>query len=100
MATVSEQSQQSIESLSKYRACTDTVDAFSHSIYTVWYYCICTISKCTSNMPAARSRDGASPIVRGMEREREIPEIFLQKMILINAVVLFMHQSVDLSIAL
>lgn len=33
-------------------------------------------------------------------REREIPEIFLQKMILINAVVLFMHQSVDLSIAL
>lgn len=50
--------------------------------------------------PAARSRDGASPIVRGMEREREIPEIFLQKMILINAVVLFMHQSVDLSIAL
>lgn len=98
MATVSEQSQQSIESLSKYRACTDTVDAFSHSIYTVWYYCICTISKCTSNVPAARSRDGASPIVRGMERE--IPEIFLQKMILINAVVLFMHQSVDLSIAL
>lgn len=53
-----------------------------------------------SNVPAARSRDGASPIVRGMEREREIPEIFLQKMILINAVVLFMHQSVDLSIAL
>lgn len=98
MATVSEESQQSIESLSKYRACTDTVDAFSHSIYTVWYYCICTISKCTSNVPAARSRDGASPIVRGMERE--IPEIFLQKMILINAVVLFMHQSVDLSIAL
>lgn len=98
MATVSEESQQSIESLSKYRDCTDTVDAFSHSIYTVWYYCICTISKCTSNVPAARSRDGASPIVRGMERE--IPEIFLQKMILINAVVLFMHQSVDLSIAL
>lgn len=58
------------------------------------------VSKCTSNVPAARSRDGASPIVRGMEREREIPEIFLQKMILINAVVLFMHQSVDLSIAL
>lgn len=98
MATVSEESQQSIESLSKYRACTDTVDAFSNSIYTVWYYCICTISKCTSNVPAARSRDGASPIVRGMERE--ISEIFLQKMILINAVVLFMHHSVDLSIAL
>lgn len=98
MATVSEQSQQSIESLSKYTDCTDTVDAFSHSIYTVWYYCICTISKCTSNVPAARSRDGASPIVRGMERERF--QRFLQKMILINAVVLFMHQSVDLSIAL
>lgn len=74
MATVSEQSQQSIESLSKYRDCTDTVDAFSHSIYTVWY-CICTISKCTSNVPAARSRDGASPIVRGMERERDSRDI-------------------------
>lgn len=56
------------------------------------------VSKCTSNVPAARSRDGASPIVRGMERERF--QRFFQKMILINAVVLFMHQSVDLSIAL
>lgn len=93
MATVSEESQQSIESLSKYRACTDTVDAFSHSIYTVWYYCICTISKCLL-------QDHVTGRLQSSEGWREIPEIFLQKMILINAVVLFMHQSVDLSIAL